>query len=279
MKKVKKILVRAGIILLVLIAAVAILIKLYGNQAVKIGIEKASRFALKVDTRLGGVNLFILGGTLDLNNLEIDNPEGYEHPTFLNLGHGHVDLATTSLLSETIEIEKMQFDNITLTIEQKGMSNNLKEILNNLPKPKPDQEPAPEPAKEEKPGKKLLIKQLDINGIEVKVKLLPVPGRADTLTLRINPIHMENLGSNEKIDLPALISKILTAIAGGIAEQGKDLLPTDMINSIGDQLSEQRQKILESGKEAGSGLLQGVEDVGKSATDAIKGLLPGKKED
>lgn len=265
-------LVRGVILLLVLIAIVAVLIKLFGNRAVKIGIEKGSQLALKVDTRLEGVNLAILGGTLDLNNLEIDNPAGYEHPTFLKLGHAHIGLETGSLLSDTIVIDAMQFDNIEVVIEQKGTANNLKEILDNLPK----SEPTEEPAKEEKTGKNLKIKQLDINGIEVKAKLLPIPGRADTVTLKINPIHMENLGSGEKIDTPALISKILKAIASGIAEQGKDILPMDMINSIGDQLSQQGQKLIESGKEAGTGL---IENVGKSATDALKGLNPFQKKE
>jgi len=268
----KKTLSMVVIILLALIIVVALLVKLFGDHALKVGVETAAGKTMKVPVTLDDISLSILAGKLNMNNLVVKNPEGYENPTFLELGHGYVDLTTTSLLSDTIEIEKMQFDNIGLTIEQKGLNNNLKEILGNLPKSEPDQEPA----KDEKTGKKLLIKQLDINGVEVKVKLLPVPGRADTLTLKINPIHMENLGSDEKIDTAALVSKIVTAIASGVAEQGKDLLPTDMINSIGDQLSAQGLKLIESGKEAGTGL---IENVGKEATDALKGLNPFQKKE
>jgi hypothetical protein len=68
----------------------------------------------------------------------------------------------------------------------------------------------------------------------------------------------------------------LKAIAGGIAEQGKDILPIDMLNSIGHQFSEQGQQLIESGKDIGTGL---IEDVGKSATEALKGLNPFQKKE
>ena len=273
--KTKKILSMTVIVLLALIVIVALAINIFGDQALKAGVETGASKAMKVDVTLNDISLGILAGKLNMNELVVNNPEGYQHPTFIELEHGFVDLNTKSLLSDTIEIEKMQFDNIKVTIEQKGMTNNLKEILNNLP----TAEPSDEPAEDEKAGKKLLIKQLEINGIEVKAKLLPIPGRADTVTLKIKPIHMENIGSDEEIDMPELVSKILLAIAGGIAEQGRDLLPLDMIDSIGDQLSEQGQKILESGKDVGAGIIEDGKDIGKEATEALKGLNPFKKKE
>ena len=99
--------------------------------------------------------------------------------------------------------------------------------------------------------------------------MLPIPGQADTVTLRIKPIRLENLGTDEKIDFAGLTAKILKAISKGIAEQGADVLPTDMIGSIGDELGKH-----------GEALLKGTKDIGKSATDAIGGIgdLFKKKE-
>ena len=264
--------------LLVFILIVILLISIFGDMALKTGVETAAGSAMKVKVKLDDISLKILAGKLNMNNLIVDNPEGYQNPTFLELGNASIALKTGSLLSDTIEIEKMQFDNITLTIEQKGLTNNLKEILANLPKSEPAEKPA-EDEGEEKPGKNLLIKQLDINGITVKAKLLPIPGRADTVTLKINPIHMENIGSGEKINTSELVSKILRAIAGGIAGQGKDLLPTDMINSVGDELTKQGQQLLQGGIDVGAGVIEGGKDIGKEATDALKGLNPFKKKE
>lgn len=272
----KKVISIIIVILLVVIVAAAILINIYGDAALKAGIETAAGKALKVNVTIGDVALAIWAGKLNINNLVVDNPEGYQNPTFLELGHGFVDLKTSSLLSDTIEIDTLQLDNVHLTIEQKGLTSNLSEILNNLPKAEKTAEEQP---KEEKAGKKLLIKQLDIEGIKVTAKLLPVPGRADNLTLDLAPIHMENVGSGEKLDTSKLVAKILLAIAGGIAEKGKDILPTEMLNNIGGQLTEQGMKILESGQNVGKEILGTGKDIGEQATETLKGLLPKKKEE
>jgi hypothetical protein len=253
---------------------------MFGNQAIKVGIETGATMALKVGVSVEDVKLSIFRGTFQLSGLKIKNPAGYQHPEFLALDKAMVALKMKSLLSDTIEIEKVQMDNIQLTIEQKGVTtNNLQEILNALPKSeeKPAK-PEAEPKTEEKAGKKMLIRELVINGVEVKVKLLPIPGKADTVTLRLNPIVLNDLGSDKPINVAELTAKILKAIAGGIAEQGKDLLPLDMINSIGSGLAEQGKKILETAGQAGEGILKGAGDVGKGATDALKGIFQKKEK-
>jgi len=269
-KKTKRIIKGILIGWLALILVSVLLFKLYGNQLLRTAIVTGAEKALQVDVRLESIDVKVLAGKVDIQNMEINNPEGYQHPTFLKLGHAYMDLNVSSLTSDTIEMSMVQIENIKLVIEQKGKTNNLKEIVSNLPKSKPTEpQPEPEPA-EEGAGKNFRIKVLEINNIEVKAKLLPVPGRADTVTLRIKPIRLENLGTDEKIDAAGLTAKILEAISKGIAEQGTDVLPTEMIGSIGDELGKQ-----------GEALLKGTQDVGKSATDAVKGVgdLFKKKED
>ncbi|MBM4103063.1 MAG: AsmA family protein [Planctomycetes bacterium] len=271
MKKiVKKTLSIAGIVILAILALILILFTMFGNQAIKVGIETGATMALKVGVSVKDVNLSLFGGKFELAGLKIENPAGYQHTEFLTLDKVTVALKMSSLLSDTIEIEKIQMDNIQLTLEQKGVTtNNLQEILSALPKSE-EKAPQPEaaPKAEEKAGKKMLIRELVINGVEVKVKLLP--------TLRLNPIVLKDLGSDRPINIAELTAQILKAIAGGIAEQGKDLLPLDMINSIGSGLAEQGKKILETAGQAGEGILKGAGDVGKGASDALKGIIQKK---
>ncbi|MEN6307542.1 MAG: AsmA family protein [Anaerohalosphaeraceae bacterium] len=281
----KKIVTALGIILVLLVVLVFVLFTLFGNKALKMGIETGGTAALKVPVSLQDANLSILGGKVELAGLNIKNPEGYQHPDFMSMGKAAVALNTKSLLSETIEIQKIQLDDIQLTLEQKGLSeNNLQAILKNLPKSDKPAEPTTETS-----GKKLVIKELVINGVQVKAKLLPIPGKADTVTLKVNPIVLTDIGGDKPVNTAELTSKILTAIAGGITEQGKDLLPLDMIDSIGKGLAEQGQKILENVTEAGKGaleevgktgenILKGAGDVGKGATDALKGIFEQKKD-
>ena len=260
-----------GLVALILVGAIAF--KLFGDQLIRTMAITGGQKALQVGVRLESVNLKLLAGTVDLKNMEIDNPAGYNHPTFLKIGHIHANLNVSSLTSDTIEMGMIQLEDIHVVIEQKGKTNNLKEILNNLPKSETeDTEPQPEPEPaQEGSSKNLRIKVLEINNIEVKAKLLPVPGRADTVTLKVKPIRLENLGTKEKINSADLTAKVLKAISKGITEQGADVLPKDMIGSIGDELGKQ-----------GGALLKGTQDLGKSTSDALKdlgGLFKKKEED
>jgi hypothetical protein len=274
-KIVKKTLSILAIVIVTLIVLLIIALTVFGNQTLKIGIETGAAAALKVGVSLDSAKLSLLGGSVELYGLNVQNPPGYQHPEFLNLKKAAIDLKISSLLSNTIEIEKIQFDEIQVTLEQKGVTtNNLQEILSALPKtdetaPKPDDKSA---------GKQLLIKELTINGVQVKVKLLPIPGKADTVTLRLSPIVMKDLGSDKPINVAELTAKILRAIADGIAEQGKDLLPLDMVGSIGKGVAEQGKKVLDTAGQAGKGVMEGVGNVGKGATDALKGIFQKKEE-
>jgi len=145
---------------------VSLLFSLFGDKLIRKAVETGAGKALQVDVRLEDISTSLLRGKVDLVNFEIDNPEGYQHESFMKVGHVFMNLNTPSLLSDTIEMDMIQLDNINLVIEQKGTINNLKEILNNLPKSgSTEPQPEPEPAKEEA-GKNFRIKVLEINNIE-----------------------------------------------------------------------------------------------------------------
>ena len=206
---------------------------------------------------LGSINLSVLGGSVKLKDLVVHNPAGYELPILMKLGGADVKVKIGSLMSDKVDIDHIILDNIEVSIEQKGFSTNLNDILKSLPK---SEEKAPsEPAA---PGKKLHIKTLEINNIAVTAKLLPIPGKSSAVTFKIAPIKMTDLGSDNKLDMAALTGKILVAIAEGVAKQGTDLLPADVTGS------------LKSGLGSAGNLLKGVGsqtgDVGKGAIETGK---------
>jgi len=148
------------------------------------------------------------------------------------------------------------------------------------------------PAKEKEPsepgGKKLHIDNLEITNAQVRVKLLPIPGKTGTLTLKLAPIKMTDLGGENDIDTAALARKVLLAIAGGIAEQGTGILPKEMLGSLASQLNklgalpaaflDKGGKLLEAGKDVGGGIIKGAGDAGKGITNGLKGLLKPKED-
>ena len=277
MKKPLKVLRIVVIVILVLILVISIAIHLFAGAALKIGVEAGASKALNVGVTLGDADLSILAGKVELWDLVINNPPGYKHENLLELKKGKVDVDIGSLMSDTVKIEEIKFDGIDVVLEQRGVSgNNLQDVINSLPKA--DEKPQPEPeTTDEKPAKNLEIQTLEITNITVHAKLLPVPGKADTVTIKIDPIRMENLGTDSKIDVAALTGKILVAITTGVAKQGAGLLPEDMTAAMNATLD----KTLELGKaatEEGKKLLEEGKDVGTGIIEGFKGILKPKEQ-
>jgi hypothetical protein len=281
MKKSLKILYIVLSVIAVLLIVVVIAVNLFADSAVKMAIETAGTKTLQVPVAVDSVNLSILGGKIGFKNLSIDNPPGYKHERLLELGDAKIAVETGSLLTDIINIKEIKLDGMNVVLEQRGVtSNNIQDIIKALPAKDEEPNKPSEPA--EPGGKKLHIDTLQITNTQVKVKLLPLPGKLDTLTLKLAPIEMTDLGGENDIDTGALISKILLAVAGGIAEQGAGLLPDDMLGSLKSQLGKLgalSSSVLKAGKDVGGGVIKGAGDATKGITDGIKGLFKPKKEE
>lgn len=273
----KKALITILVAILIVVVIVAVLVNRFGDRALKVGIETAATKVLGVAVTVEDVSLSLFGGTLDLKGLVISNPAGYEHPNLLELGTAHVDVDVKSLLSDTVNIEEIRLDGVTVVIEQKGLSNNLNVVLAAIPSGAQQED---KPEQERAPGKKLQIANLEVSNVKVKVKLLPIPGRADTVELNLAPIKMTNLGSDKKLDTAMLTGKILTAIAKGVAQQGAGVLPKEITGQIKSTLTEQGaivietgKKVIEESKDLGKDVIEKGKDVGQDALDALKGIF------
>jgi hypothetical protein len=285
MLKALKILRIVAVVVVVLIIAVVILVNVFADRAVKMGIEIAGSDVLGVKVKVDRTDLKILGGSLEFSDLVIDNPRQYQNEKFLELANARIAVDVRSLLTDVVNIKEIKLDGIELVFEQKGITgNNLQDILKNLPS---GDEEKPE-SKAEPSGKKLHIDELEILNVTVKVKLLPIPGRADTVPLKLKPIKMTDLGSDDKLDTAALIGKILVALAAGIAEQGVGVIPDEILNPLKDQLGNLGAllgaglkgggKLIEGGVDLTKGVLEGGKDAGKGITEGIGGLFKKKKE-
>jgi hypothetical protein len=173
-------------------------------------------------------------------------------------------------------VKELKLDGMDLVIEQKALSNNLQEVVGSIgskEKKRAEDKEAAEPS-----GKNLQIGELEISNIRVKVKLLPVPGKPGTVTLNLAPIKMSNLGTESKLSTGILASKIMLAIAAGVAEQGVGVLPKEMVSTMKSALG----KTLDLGKtaaEKGGKLIEEGKDAGKGIIEGFKGLLKPKTEE
>ncbi len=285
-KILKKTLTVVVIVIVLLVLLIIGSVHFYGDRALRVAIETVGTNVLKVPVTLEKISFSITKGTVDMQNLVVANPPGYEHPNLLELGRLNVQADIRSFLSDTATIKKIKLDNLTVVIEQKGLTNNIQTVLNSLPTPaKKDSKPAPA-EKDSQPSKQVVIDTLEITNIKVKADLLPLPGRATTVTLTVPTIKMTDIGKGEKVTPADLVSKIFTAIVEGVAKAGNKLLPTEMIGSMTSTLQKHGKVFLDTGKEVldkskdiGKDALEGVKDIGKGLTEGLKGLFKGKKKE
>jgi len=274
MKSVRKILRIVLLAIVALIVCIVVLIHLFGNSLLKTGIETAASKTLSVGVSIDDMDFSILRAKVGFQGLVIDNPPGYNHEKLLEVGDARIGVSAGSLLKDTVNIKEIVLDGVNVVLEQKGVtSNNLQDIIKAIPKSEKEQED-----KTKKTAKKLHIDKLELTNITVNAKLLPVPGKLDTVTLKLDPIVMTDLGSDDKLDVAALTGKILLAIATGVTKQGAGLLP----ESLTDAMSTTLGITAELGKaavEGGSKLLEGGANAGKELIEGVQGLFKSKKQD
>jgi hypothetical protein len=271
MKSAKKILTYVLVSIVVLLVVLIVGFSLFGAGMIKSVVEKTASSTLGVPVTVKSIDLSILSGKVGIKGLVVKNPPGYANETLLELGDGVANLDIRSLMGDTINIQLIKLDDTKLTIEQKGLTNNLNEILDKMPKGEKQAEP-----KTEKQGKNLTVTKLEITNTNVRVKLLPIPGKSDTISLKLDPIIMENLGTNKKLSVAMLVEKVMGALATGIAKQGAGVLPNDMVKSINSTISSTIGSTINSA--INNDAVKTTTETGKNAVEGIKGLLGGKKK-
>lgn len=272
MKKVLKTfyIVLLAILVVVIVAVVAV--RLFADRALKVAIETAATRTLNVGVSVGDVDLSILRGQIVFRNLLISNPPGYQYDKLLELKDAQIEVDIKSLLGDVVNIREIKLDGINLVLEQRGLfDNNLHDIMKTIS--------AGSKAEPQKPGKKLHIDNLEISNVTVKVKLLPVPGKVDTITLNLPPIKMTNLGGDDKLDTSGLSAKIFLAISDSVAKEGGNVLPDAIISPLVSQLK--GLGALPAGllEEGGKILKKAPLDLGKGLTEGLEALLKPKKKE
>lgn len=272
MKKLFKLIVTVIVVLVVLAVAGVVGVAVFADRAVASAVESAGTKTLQVPVEVGDADASILSGSVGLQNLAVANPKGYTGPTLLTLKAVNVRADTGSLLSDEIVMRNMQLTGMEVFVEQKGLQNNLYEVIQPLRQPR------------EPTGKTLIIDQLTISDIVVHMSLSGIPGQQpQAVDLKIAPITMTDLGRGERMDTAVLISKVLLAVAQGIAQQSGDILPAETVGEITGVLDKAIDlgRTIFGGKKTPDQPAEKQKDttgeLGEKATDALKDIFGGKK--
>lgn len=216
-----------------LLIGTSVFVDLFADRAVEASIKTATSDALKVAVDVNDVDLALTKGKMVLRHLVIGNPSGYEHERMLDLDRARIYVDTGSLLKDEIRVEDIKIEGIDITLEQKGLSNNIQDVLDSI-----EQQETPA-------GKRLHIEKIRIYGVKVAVKAKAGGGQVDLLTMELDPILMSDVGSDKKLDIAGLSGLIFVTVAEAIVEQGAGQLPGEMLDTMSSAIG----KTLDIGKE------------------------------
>ena len=268
-KKLKWIALAVLLIIILTIGSTVI----YADHLAKIAVETAGSQALGVPTTLDNANISFFAGSVTLENLNVANPTGYQTSHLIKMGNCSTKVNLGTLLEDAIEVEIIKLENLVLTIEQKGLQSNLNEVLKNIEQITKDQKPQPD---EDLPGTKIVLQRIEIINPIAEIKLLPLPGQLDVLTVELGNITLENVSEDRnKAELTiTIIQKVLVSLAEAVVKSGTNL-PADLTNALAKSVEDvsnllgdsilgiagETEKLLKEGAKAIEGLQKGLENI------------------
>ncbi len=213
-KKLRKALAYSILLLLVLIVAVWFSI----DGIIRSQIQSRATAALGVKTTLADASLSIVGGSIALKGLTVDNLKGYPDPHLLTMKSCGATVKLHSLLTKTVVIKIITIDGLHISMDQNGLSNNLMDEINHLNNHvssaaggKPTQSTG---------GKALAITQVVLLNTVVRLDTSLIPGQKGAPIVITLPRMVLNEPTNPNgrpLRLAGLMEQILVEIAKNMA--------------------------------------------------------------
>jgi hypothetical protein len=286
--------------LVFLLVLIVVLVGVVGYIAIdkiaKTGVEQGGTYAMGVETKLDGIHLGLLSGSLSMNGLSVANPEGFKSEYFLSLGDGSVEVTLGSLMGDKVEVPKLTLSDINMALEKDKGKANYELILENLAGLSSGEDQPAEDAE----GKRFVVKELLITNVNVRAEV--IGGVA--VPIHIPEIRLTDVGSDSDkgVLLKDLSGIIVTAIMSTVVQQAGDILPGGIgeglqggLAAVGDlgefgmevvgDVSAKAQEMVGQATEQLGGASDKAKEVGKEAgeavdkiTEGLGGLLGGDKK-
>lgn len=199
----------------------------YVLSAFRGGIEKAMTYALQVDVRMDDLKLRPFDGILEVGDLVIGNPEGFETRSAFQIVHATIHADLRSFTTDSPVIHLIEIDKPKVTFERGLRTSNLKELIANasrfqLPG---GGETSPDPQAPEASKMKIQIEKVVIDGAEVALSA-PILRGLEVL-VPLNRIEMNDVGGGGKrVGVAELLKLIIDRILTQTLSQGGSKIPS-----------------------------------------------------
>jgi hypothetical protein len=283
MKKLFRIALVLVVILLLAVGGVFF----YLDRIVKSTIEKQASSSLSLTTTLDSASLGLMGGKVNLNQLNIGSPKGFTAEHMFELGGLGVAVDYGQLTKEPIRIKQITITKPKFVLEQADGKMNFKAVMDQLPPSDPNAKPI-----------KMIIDELTVTDAIVDVRLGKLPGLGDMkpIEVKVPSMTLKNIGSDSKAQngaaLKDVVMQVATALAGkagdmgALPEQFKTLLNANMsevAKNLGGEFTKQLGGITGNLQGELNKVLPGVDLKGAIPKDldpgkALGGLFGDKKD-
>lgn len=273
MKKVGKILAGILIALVVVLLALVLTLPMTIGPIVKTAASVGGPAALGVPVSVGDVKLSPLAGSLTISQVKVGNPKGFSEKESFAVDKVEVGLNIKSLMSDTIEVKKIQIDAPAILFESKDGKSNFDTMLASAKKSS-EEEKAKKPG-EKKAGKKVVIDEFSLNGGKVAYASGLTMGKA--ITVPLPSVTVRDIGkSSGGASFVDALTEIINGILGGLTQAvtGAAGQAEDLLKGVGGSASEAAK----GAKDALKGVTGGADDAVKAAEDAAKGAKDAAKD-
>ncbi len=122
---------RTGVLIAILIA-IFVGITLTIDGIVKSGIEDSGSKLLKTEVEVDDLDVSIFGSSGSMDGFRVYNPESFSDEPAISLNEIELDISLSSILEDTIIINRIYVKEPKIFFEQKGAEVNLKILNNNI---------------------------------------------------------------------------------------------------------------------------------------------------
>ncbi len=277
-KKKANILLKILGLIVILLVLIVIGILTFIDQIARNGIETAGSMALGTSATLEKADIQILKGQVVLENMKIANPDDYQTPDMLDLDLASCAVDINSLTSDTVIVKSILIDGLTLTIEQKGLTTNVQEILDHLSKMSPEETETQKNKEEAESGKKLKIEKIAIKNAGTRIKLIQGLGGSDKgmVETKLGEIVLTDIGGDKSNAVLAteVIREILIAVTKATVDANPQDIPANLLNNLTTSVKMMEITLGKTTQEA----LKNAEKISKDVLDKAGKALEGGTE-
>ncbi|MCP4568852.1 MAG: hypothetical protein GY841_14840 [FCB group bacterium] len=222
------------------------------NTLVERAVEEGSTYALGVETDLGSASLDMKAGSVELDNLAVSNPDGFEGGHFLTMKSGILAIETGSVFDDEIVVDSLILEGINLSFEQIDGKGNYAAILNHLKQLDFGSSESDQNIK---------IKLASIRDIEVGAVLNLLGQKKFEKSFAVENITLRNIGGDNGASLEKITAEIMQTIISKAASAGQnqfpDLFKANVSRMAEDKLEEVKTEAADKLKDAAGSLLGG----------------------